>query len=73
MLKILSALIIIMATTACATTGMSKDLLKENLLKEAQPLYQSCLEDYKKTMSDKDARKACTEKLKSGYDKMTKS
>jgi hypothetical protein len=52
---------------------MSKDFLNKDLLKEAQPLYPSCLEDYKKTMSYEDARKACTEKLKSGYDKMTKS
>jgi hypothetical protein len=73
MLKILSTLIMILATTACANTGMSKDLLNKDLLKEAQPLYQTCLEDYKKTMSDEDARKACTEKLKSGYEKMTNS
>jgi hypothetical protein len=54
-----------------ANTGMSKDFLNEDLLKEARPLYQSCLEDYKKTMSDEDARKTCTEKSKSSYEKMT--
>ena len=48
-------------------------MINKDLLKEAQPLYQSCLDDYKKTMSDDEAREACTEKLKDSYEKITKS
>jgi hypothetical protein len=72
MLKTLATLTLILATTACANKSISKDMINKDLLKEAQPLYQTCLEDYKKTMSDDEAKKACTEKLKNGYEKITK-
>ena len=72
MLKTLAMLTLIFATTACANKSISKDMINKDLLKEAQPLYQSCLDDYKKTMSDDEAREACTEKLKNSYEKITK-
>jgi len=71
MLKILTAVSLILVTTACATKGISKDLLNKDLLDDAKPLYSVCLADYKKTMSEDDAKKACTEKLKSSYKKVT--
>jgi hypothetical protein len=71
MLKTLTIVTFILATTACANKGMSKDLLNKDILKEAQPLYNTCLADYKKTMSEDEAKKACTEKLKSSYKKVT--
>lgn len=40
----------------------------EGLADNAKPLYEECIADYKKTMSDKDAQKACTEKLKGIYE-----
>ena len=46
-------------------------MLNKDLLDEAKPLYKSCLAEYKKTMSDDDAKKACTEKLKNSYKKIT--
>jgi hypothetical protein len=73
MLKTLTTLGLLCTLAACANKEVSKDMINKDLLKEAQPLYQSCLEDYKKTMSDDEAKKACTEKLKSGYEKLSKS
>lgn len=66
------ALTVIFTVTACANQNLSKDMLNKDMLKEAQPLYKSCLEDYKKTMTEDEARKACVEKLKTSYDKVTK-
>jgi hypothetical protein len=71
MLKTLATLSLVLAATACANKDISKDLLNKDILKEAQPLYNTCLSDYKKTMSEEDAKKACTEKLKSSYKKVT--
>lgn len=71
MLKTLATLALILATTACANKTISKDMINKDLLKEAQPLYQTCLDDYKKTMSDDEAREACTAKLKESYKKVT--
>ena len=45
--------------------------IPEGIVDSAKPLYEECLADYKKTMSDSDAQKACTEKLKSAYQKAT--
>ena len=72
MLKILISLALLFTVTACANKNISTDMLNKDLLDDAQPLYQSCLEDYKKTMSDDEAKKACTEKLKKSYEKATK-
>ena len=72
MKKLFIALTVILTVTACANQNLSKDMLNKGMLKEAQPIYQSCLEDYKKTMSEDEARKACAEKLKSSYEKITK-
>lgn len=72
MKKLFIALTVILTVTACANQNLSKDMLNKDMLKEAQPIYQSCLEDYKKTMSEDEARKACAEKLKSSYEKVTK-
>lgn len=71
MIKILTALTLSLTLAACASQGISKDLLNKDLLDEAKPLYTSCLAEYKKTMSDDDAKKACTEKLKTSYKKVT--
>lgn len=71
MKKLFIALTVILTVTACANHNLSKDMLNKDMLKEAQPIYQSCLEDYKKTMSEDEARKACAEKLKSSYEKVT--
>ena len=72
MFKIVSLLALFIAITGCANKKLSKDMLNENLIDAAKPLYQSCLKDYKKTMSDEEAKKACTEKLKASYDKISK-
>ena len=72
MKKLFIALTVILTVTACANQNLSKDMLNKDMLKEAQPIYQSCLEDYKKTMSEDEARKACAEKLKSSDEKVTK-
>jgi hypothetical protein len=71
MLKLITALAFIFTVTACANKDISTDMLNKDLLDEAKPLYQTCLDDYKKTMSDEDAKKACTDKLKSSYEKVT--
>ena len=73
MLKILTSLAVLFTVTACANKDISTDMLNKDLLDDAQPLYQTCLNDYKKTMSDDDAKKACAEKLKTSYEKVTKS
>lgn len=70
--KLFIALALILTATACANQGFSKDMLNKDLLNEAQPLYQACLKDYKKTMSEEDAKTACMEKLKASYNKITK-
>jgi hypothetical protein len=72
MLKITTLLTLLLTISACANKSISKDMLNEDLINAAKPLYQSCLKDYKKTMSDEDAKKACTEKLKASYDKISK-
>ena len=72
MLKALTTLALVFTVAACANKNISTDMLNEDVLDQAQPLYQSCLEDYKKTMSDDEAKKACTEKLKTSYEKVTK-
>lgn len=72
MLKILTSLALLFTVTACANKDISTDMLNKDLLDEAKPLYQTCLDDYKKTMSDDEAKKACTEKLKTSYEKVTK-
>ena len=47
------------------------DMVNKDMLDQAKPLYEICLKDYQKTMSEDEARKACTEKLKDGYKKVT--
>jgi hypothetical protein len=69
--KSLIALALILTVTACANQDLSTEMLNKDLLDEAQPLYQSCLKEYEKTMSEEDARKACLEKLKASYEKVT--
>jgi|TARA_B110001454_G_scaffold118776_1_gene110886 hypothetical protein len=71
--KLLLALAAILTVTACANQGLSKDMLNKEMLDEVQPLYQSCLKDYKKTMSDEDAKKACMKKAKESYEKITQA
>ncbi|MEH6449020.1 MAG: hypothetical protein V7765_10135 [Oleispira sp.] len=71
MIKVLTALTLLLTLAACASQGISKDMLNKDLLDKAKPLYTACLAEYKKTMSDDDAKKACTEKLKSSYKKVT--
>lgn len=73
MLKTITTLIAALTLAACASQSIPKDLMNKDLLNEAKPLYTSCLAEYKKTMSDDDAKKACTEKLKNSYKKITKS
>jgi hypothetical protein len=73
MIKALTALSLLLTLAACANQSIPKDLMNKDLLNEAKPLYTSCLAEYKKTMSDDDAKKACTEKLKNSYKKITKS
>lgn len=71
MIKVLTALTLLLTLAACANQKISKDFLNKDLLDEAKPLYTSCLAEYKKTMSDDDAKKACTEKLKNSYKKIS--
>ena len=71
MLKTLTTLVLLLSIAACANKSISKDILNKDLLDTAKPLYAACLADYKKTMSDDEAKKACTKKLKSSYDKVT--
>lgn len=72
MLKITTFMTLLLTISGCANQSISKDMLNEDLINAAKPLYQNCLKDYKKTMSDEDAKKACTEKLKASYDKISK-
>jgi hypothetical protein len=71
MIKALTTFSLLLTLAACSSQGISKDMLNKDLLDEAKPLYKSCLAEYKKTMSDDDAKKACTEKLKNSYKKIT--
>jgi hypothetical protein len=73
MIKVFSALTLVLTLAACANQSISKDMLNKDLLDEAKPLYTSCLAEYKKTMSEEEAKKACTEKLKKSYKKVTKA
>jgi|TARA_B100000767_G_C19252192_1_gene323724 hypothetical protein len=73
MLKTITTIAILCSLAACANKTISKDMLNKDLLDQAQPLYKSCLADYKKTMSDEEAKKACTEKLKNSYKKITEA
>lgn len=56
--------------SACDSKTLPK--VPEGLVDSAKPLYEECLADYQKTMSDDEAQKACTEKLKDVYKKSTK-
>lgn len=57
------------ALTACAHKEKIVSVAKDN----AKPIFENCMKEYKKTMSDSDARKACAEKLKQGYESATKN
>lgn len=71
MIKKITALALLIVLTGCANQTISKDIAKKDILGQAKPLYDICLKDYKKTMSEDEAKKACTEKLKDGYKKVT--
>ncbi|MBA35993.1 MAG: hypothetical protein CMI14_11290 [Oleispira sp.] len=71
MSKLLIASALLLTVTACANQSVPTEMLNKDLLDEAQPIYQSCLKEYEKTMSEEDARKACLEKLKSSYEKVS--
>lgn len=71
MIKNITALTLLLALTGCANQTISKDMVNKDMLDQAKPLYEICLKDYQKTMSEDEARKACTEKLKDGYKKVT--
>lgn len=71
MIKNMTALTLLLALTGCANQSISKDMVNKDIVDQAKPLYEICLKDYKKTMSEDDAKKACTEKLKDGYKKVT--
>lgn len=67
MIKTLTALPLILTLTACSmldSKESSSDLISPALLNEAQPLYEACLKDYQQTMSNEDAKKFCTDKVK---------
>lgn len=54
---------VVLLTTACAHKDKIVSVAKDN----AKPVYENCVKEYQQTMSDSDARSACTEKLKAGY------
>jgi len=58
----------VLMTSACAHKDKIVSVAKDN----AQPVYENCVKEYKQTMSDEEARKACLAKLKSGYEAATK-
>lgn len=74
MLKHITALTFFLALTACATTGTSSDNSSSGtsssagmtsvIMNDAMPVYEACLKEYEKTMSNEDAQKICTDKLK---------
>lgn len=72
MTKILTTFALAITLAACANQSIPEDMLNKDLLDEAQPLYNTCLAEYEKTMSDDEAKKACAEKLKDSYEKVTK-
>lgn len=67
-MKVMLITLAALMMTACANKEKYIAVAKDN----AKPLFESCVKEYKKTMSDSDARKACTEKLKSSYKAATK-
>lgn len=64
------------ATTGTSTDSSSSDSSSSSnssssaagmtgiIMNDAMPVYEACLKEYEKTMSDKDAKKICTDKLK---------
>lgn len=71
MLKAITSFSVALTLIACANQNISKELLNKDLLNEAQPIYATCLADYKKTLSDKEAKENCTKNLKASYKKVT--
>lgn len=67
-MKVLMITLTALLMSACANKDKLIAVAKDN----AKPVFENCVKEYKKTMSDSDARKACTEKLKSGYQAATK-
>ena len=65
-----AAIIFALTLTACGNKSMPK--IPDGVVDSAKPVYEECVADYKKTMSEKDAQKACTEKLKGAYEKVKK-
>ena len=53
----------VLMASACANKEKLMDVAKNN----AKSVYENCVKEYKQTMSDSDARKACTDKLKASY------
>jgi hypothetical protein len=74
MIKHIIALTFFLALTACATTGTSTDSSSSDtsssagmtsvIMNDAMPVYEACLKEYEKTMSNEEAKAACTAKLK---------
>ena len=62
-MKFVVLTIAVLFTSACAHKDKLVSVAKDN----AKSVYENCVKEYKQTMSDSDARKACTDKLKASY------
>lgn len=62
-MKVLVLTVTALLTVACANQQKLMSAAKDN----AKPVYDECIKEYQKTMSEEDARQACLDKLKDGY------
>ncbi|UTW48393.1 hypothetical protein [Bacterioplanoides sp. SCSIO 12839] len=53
---------------ACAHQDKVVSVTKEH----ASPVYETCMKEYQRTMTEEMARERCAEKLKKGYESATK-
>ncbi|WP_419812453.1 hypothetical protein [Bacterioplanoides sp.] len=58
----------VLSLAACAHQDKVVSVAKEH----ASPVYETCMKEYQRTMTEELARERCAEKLKKGYESATK-
>lgn len=70
MLKITSIFAALAASTVLLSGCETAKSMPKELINDAQPIYKECIADMKQKMTDEEARKICTDRLKSSMQKI---